>query len=149
MNDKQDWIQITVSAILLAIITIIVLEIIIIFYPFQNSTPEELGNLLYILSFILPYLLIIALFNKVDNLKDTILKGAIIGILSGFFLLLFFIAYFKSQKSLNPERYALAEGGYPMILVFCGIFTLFFIISSITGLILSYFIKNKKKTPQN
>ena len=138
-NVKSSWIRILASAILLAIITLIVFEIHSMYNLFQEITPREMGNLLYILSFVLPYIFVVALFNIASNIKDSLLRGVKIGVISGVILFVFWAIYFEVLKTIYPAEPW--EGGYGIIFPLSGLFTIFFIVSSIVGMLISYFIR--------
>ena len=135
---KSDYLRIIVSSILVSLFMILAFNR----HLPPLHTPFE-RELLW-LNYALPIIFITALLNIGKTIKNSIIKGAIIGILGWFF----FFIYNYIDLSISPS---FSDWGFFMAF-FILIFLPLLLISSIIGMIISYFIKKqiekRKKTLQ-
>jgi len=121
---KSNTIRILVSSILISVFMMSILDGNLPFMVFSRE--------LVWLNFALPIIFIVSLINKAKHLKNSILKGSVIGILSW----LFFFTYEYIDVSINRDW-----GFFWGLIIF--VFMPLLIISSIIGMVISYFVKKQ------
>lgn len=131
---KSNSIRIFVSSILISVFMISILD---------GNLPFVFSREFTWLNFALPIIFIVSLINRAKHLKNSILKGSVIGILSWLFL----FTYEYIDVSINTDW-----GFFLGLMIFA--FMPLLIISSIIGMVISYFVKKQidkrragKKTP--
>ena len=140
---KSDWMRVIFTSILLIAITIIISYLLSLRIAYTERTPDS--STIEIIGFILAGIIVVALLNKPKSIKNSISRGVMIGILTGIFYSLSLSAYFLYLQALNPETHY--DGGFGLIIIMSAFFTLFWLIASISGMLISYIIRNVMKKP--
>ena len=130
---KSDSVRVIVSSIFISVFMISILDV--------NLQHLVFSREFIWLNFALPIIFITAILNGAEILKNSILKGSVIGILSWLFL----FTYEYINISINADW-----GFFLGLMIF--VFMPLLIISSIFGMVISYFVRkqigNKKITSQ-
>ena len=138
---KSDWMRVICTSILLIVITTIVSSLLSLRIAYTERTPDS--STIEIISFILAGIIVVALLNKAKSIKNSISRGATIGILAGIFYSVSLFTYFLYLQASNPETHY--DGGFGLIIILSAFFTLFWLITSISGMLISYFIRKVMK----
>ena len=131
---KPVHIRAIVSAIILLAITLALFEL-----AWQGYFQIILKSPLFYLLLIIPYVLITFLLNKASNLIYSVLLGLEIGILAGVIYYISILAYYIILQLQNPEEHVTGDlmGRFFSAVVY----TVFIVIYSIIGMLISYFIR--------
>ncbi len=121
---KSEWLRVVITSIILIVGSYLVSYLLSLRMHYTQRTPND--STIEIISFILIGILIVAILNKPKTMIKSIHTGIIIGILSGG-IFLFSISIY------------VGFGG--LFITLTMFYTLFWILSGISGMLLSYFIR--------